>query len=148
MAQDEIDSIHEARSAMLRRFRQVSLLSYEDTELLSEWLNEPVPDNDAQYRVNRSCIEILERLQSDGLRGQIYLVQTLRTFVTAQRDYQRLFEEAQTKLAQIRAIVGSHVNNPSGDDDRTETLGVALEILNVLDRPDDPWDVDDDTEYI
>ncbi len=137
------------REELLQRMRGVnnfSRLSYEDQAMLSEWLAEPHGDDHAQYMVNRSNLEILERLQTDGPLGQIYLVQTLREFVSAQRDGQRLLEEAQTKLRQVRAIVGQHVYDPSAEDDRLEVLGVALEILKVLDRPDDPWDVGDATD--
>ena len=139
----------ERRKELLHRMRGVndlSRLSYEDRDMLEEWLAEPHDDEEAQYRVNRSSVEILERLQTDGPLGQIHLVQTLRKFVSAQRDGQRLLEEAQTKLRQVRAIVGQHVDDPSAEDDRLEVLGVALEILKVLDRPDDPWDVGDATD--
>ena len=139
----------EVRKELLQRMRLVndlSRLSYEDKEMLEEWLAEPHDDDHAQYMVNRSSVEILERLQKDGPLGQIYLVQTLGHFVSAQRDGQRLLEEAQTKLRQVRVIVGQHVDDPPAEDDRLEVLGVALEILKVLDRPDDPWDVGDATD--
>ena len=136
----------EGRKELLQRMRRVNNLSYEDQEMLSEWLAEPHDDDHAQYMVNRSNLEILGRLQTDGPLGQINLVQTLRKFVSAQRDGQRLLEEAQTKLRQVRAIVGQHFDDPSAEDDRLEVLGVALEILKVLDRPEDPWDVGDATD--
>ncbi len=139
----------EGRNELLQRMgrvRNVSHLSYEDQEMLEEWLAEPHDDDHDQYMVNRSSLEVLERLQTDGPLGQIYLIQTLRTFISAQRDGQRLLEEAQAKLTQVRTIVGQHVNNPSGDDDRLETLSAAMEILKVLDRPDDPWDVSNVTD--
>ena len=98
----------DAREELLDRFMQVRHFSYEDWALLDEWLSEPMDDDHAQYTVNRSNVQILERLQGGGPLGQINMVRTLRTFVTAQRDYQRLLEEAQTKLAQIRDIVAHH----------------------------------------
>ena len=128
-----------ARQELLRRFRRVRDLSYEDKEILSEWLAESSTRDHAEYMVNRSNLEILERLQADGPPGLIRLVQTLRTFVGGQRDSQRLLDEAQSKLAEIRAIIGRHVNAQSEPDGRVETLGIALDILKVLDRPDDPW---------
>lgn len=144
MANDEKGDVRQSRRELLTRFDIVSRLSYEDKDFLAEWLDEPMDDDHAQYMVNRSDLEILERLQTDGPLGLIYMVQTLRTFVTAQRHCQRLLEEAQTKLTRTRAIIGEHVNNPSEDEDRVGILGMAYEILQVLERPDDPWDVDAD----
>ena len=138
--------MEEAREELLRRFGRVRDLPYEDKDTLSEWLSEPMDNNHAQYMVNRSNLEILERLQTDGPLGQINLVRTLRTFVSTQRDGQRLLEEAQTKLAEIKAIVGQHVNNTPEGDDRVDVLGIALDILKVLDRPDDPWDGNEDAD--
>ena len=139
----------EGRQELLHRMSLVndlSRLSYEDKEMLEEWLAEPRDDDHAQTMVNSSSVKILERIRNGVLLEQIYLVQTLRKFVFAQREGQRLLEEAQTKLRQVWAIVGQHVDDPSAEDDRLEVLGVALEIEKVLDRPDDPWDVGDATD--
>ena len=62
----------EGREELLHRMRGVNdvpRLSYEDRDMLAGWLAEP--HDDAQYMVNRSFLEILERLQKDGPLGQI-----------------------------------------------------------------------------
>ena len=73
----------DVRAAILRRFESVDQLSYEDTDALAEWLAEPEDMDHIRYLVGRSNLEVLARMQEDGLHGQIQIVRTLRTLSTA-----------------------------------------------------------------
>ena len=110
----------DVRAAILRRFESVDQLSYEDTDALAEWLAELEDMDHIRYLVGRSNLEVLARMQEDGLRGQIQIVRALRTLSTAEYDGKRLLDEAQEKM---------------------------MDILKVLDRPDDPWDANHDPAH-
>ena len=130
------------RAAILRRFESVDQLSYEDKDALAEWLAEPEDMDYIRYSVGRSNLEVVARMQVDGLRGQIQIVRALRTLSTAQYDGQRRLEEAQKKMSEVRAMLSKHTLNDLHGDELLKTLDIAMDILNVLDRPDDPWDAD------
>ena len=140
---------NEERKEMLRRLvkdDRMSRLSREDMEMLSDLLAEPISMEHVRYMLDRSNIEVLRRLRISNVVEQIHFVQALRATATADYDKRRLLDEAYRKLAEIREILGSHIDTSQPSEDRVEFLGLALEIITVLDRPDDPWEGQEDDE--
>ena len=96
----------------------------------------------AHFMIRRSNLQILERLETDGLRGRIGLIQAIRAIEENRSGNQRLLEEAQKKLSEIRSIVARDVERSSDTELGVEKSGTAWEILGVLERPADPLDSD------
>ena len=117
------DKLNDQKSELLRNYPGAGRLRGREAQLLEEWMSEPVGLQHAHYMIRRSNLEVLDRLEGDGLQGRIRLIQAVREIEAERCKAQRLLDEARTKLAETRAKV--------------------LEIALTLERPDDPWDEDD-----
>lgn len=133
---------NDARQKLVRNYPGAANVSHENRERLSEWMAEPVRFENAHFMIRRSSLQILERLETDGLRGRIGLIQAIQAIEENRSDNQRLLEEAQKKLSEIRSIVARDVERSSDTESGVEKSGTAWEILSVLERPAEPLDSD------